>query len=772
MFKLIRLFIFLFLCFCFLGIFNLALASGTTGSIDNSHRYAWSENLGWIDFGSSQGNVQVTDSELTGYAWLENGGWLNLNPSQGGVSNTVNGELSGYAWGENIGWVNFNPTNGGVTIDSNGYFSGYAWGENTGWIIFNCSDENTCASVDYKVKTDWITKACGNGLVEGDEECDDGNTVSNDGCDSSCQLEDSGGAGPALPTNSPQISSEQELIPSLLINNGDFYTDSLEVKLSFEVEEASQMAISNSEDFSQIGWEPYQSVKNWLLIEGQGLKYVYAKFRSEQGGVSETVSDSILVDFSAPLAPEIDSPQEKEKILEKEFWAKGKAEAGAKVIIQLDDFYTYQVLADSRGAWSYLISAPIKDGAHYLKVFAQDQAGRESESDRVDFFVLTEQFESEEEIKKEVKSEKESEEAESEAEEKTKPEGEDLISEEAAPRIPEIVDRLPEQVRRIPAGPQFNLIEEISQAISQQIIFPAWQGIIKTAQAIFIDAPRFVAKKFVRVYQMVELGIKRLAILFNPPELPELSQWWPIKKQVSQPDKIIEQKIPAEKVFFSSHYGNLSLPVSEQNQIDLVAGARIKAFIKPDKDKRVKQIKAKLILSRIIEKDEASPFSWLGAKKAKAAEKDSWIVGEYIFRDADQDGIYETDLQIPPTSGEYSLETIIEYIQEEKQIQSKILAKPKGYVYFPDQRGEIRIEKAKLTLYWLNPMTYQWQEWPAYPYGQENPYLTDKTGEYYFLVPSGEYYLKVEKQGYQAYRSEKFEVKAVGLIVRPIELKL
>jgi len=30
---------------------------------------------------------------------------------------------------------------------------------------------------------------CGNGVVEGDEQCDDGNTVSRDGCSATCTIE-------------------------------------------------------------------------------------------------------------------------------------------------------------------------------------------------------------------------------------------------------------------------------------------------------------------------------------------------------------------------------------------------------------------------------------------------------------------------------------------------------------------------------------------------------------------------------------------------------
>lgn len=138
-------------------------ASETDGTINSVNRYAWCENVGWIDFGSTEGNVHVTDSALTGYAWGENIGWISLNCSNDSSCSTVdykvtnNGEgvMGGHAWSENAGWIVFNPSGGGVTINSSGIFSGYAWAENKGWISFNCSDENSCATADYKVSTDW-----------------------------------------------------------------------------------------------------------------------------------------------------------------------------------------------------------------------------------------------------------------------------------------------------------------------------------------------------------------------------------------------------------------------------------------------------------------------------------------------------------------------------------------------------------------------------------------------------------------------------------------
>ena len=156
-------FLTLFLSGVFVFLKSPVFASSTDGAIDNTDKYAWSENGGWLNFGTTEGNVHITDSALTGYAWGENIGWISLNCSNGSSCGTVDykvvndgeGNLSGYAWSENTGWINFNPTYGGVTINSSGEFLGYAWGENIGWIVFNCGATNSCAAIDYKVKTDW-----------------------------------------------------------------------------------------------------------------------------------------------------------------------------------------------------------------------------------------------------------------------------------------------------------------------------------------------------------------------------------------------------------------------------------------------------------------------------------------------------------------------------------------------------------------------------------------------------------------------------------------
>lgn len=131
---------------------SLSFASTSDGTINSTNKYAWSEKLGWINFGTTEGNVHVTDTQLTGYVWSESTGWITLNPTGSVyVTNNAEGTLGGYAWGEGVGYIAFT----GVTVDSSGYFHGYATSTLSGQISFNCLNGSSCASSDFKVQTDW-----------------------------------------------------------------------------------------------------------------------------------------------------------------------------------------------------------------------------------------------------------------------------------------------------------------------------------------------------------------------------------------------------------------------------------------------------------------------------------------------------------------------------------------------------------------------------------------------------------------------------------------
>lgn len=123
-----------------------AYAVGATGTIvtGGNAGYAWSSQTGWINFGVTNGNIQITDTAITGYAWSPNYGWINMAPSNSGVKVAADGTLSGYAWGASLGWINFT----GVSITSVGKFIGEATGVVVGTTTFSCAN--------CDVRTDYI----------------------------------------------------------------------------------------------------------------------------------------------------------------------------------------------------------------------------------------------------------------------------------------------------------------------------------------------------------------------------------------------------------------------------------------------------------------------------------------------------------------------------------------------------------------------------------------------------------------------------------------
>ncbi|MFH1769262.1 MAG: hypothetical protein ABH833_01190 [Parcubacteria group bacterium] len=158
-----------YIAFTVLTLLLLTAIPAYAGNI-NTSSYAWGQDIGWLNWGTSEGDITVDHEKLTGYAWGENVGWISLNCSNTNscatvdykVSNTQEGVLSGYAWGENVGWINFRPTYGGGSINTAGQFMGYIWGENVGWISLNCANgTGSCSTVDFYVSTTWIPSTSG-----------------------------------------------------------------------------------------------------------------------------------------------------------------------------------------------------------------------------------------------------------------------------------------------------------------------------------------------------------------------------------------------------------------------------------------------------------------------------------------------------------------------------------------------------------------------------------------------------------------------------------
>lgn len=130
------------LALVFLASASFAYASTTSGTIDSTYKYGWSNAGGFVNFAPTNGGLTITDSTITGYVWAANTGWINFDTAQSGVTNNGEGTLAGFAWSTGEGWLSFT----GVTIDSNGKFHGTATGANS-TLTFDCTN--------CDVRTDW-----------------------------------------------------------------------------------------------------------------------------------------------------------------------------------------------------------------------------------------------------------------------------------------------------------------------------------------------------------------------------------------------------------------------------------------------------------------------------------------------------------------------------------------------------------------------------------------------------------------------------------------
>lgn len=723
---------------------NVSLA----GNIDSVNKYAWGENVGWINFGSTQGDVEVTDSELTGYAWGENVGWISLNCSNTSscssvdykVANDGNGSLSGYAWGENVGWINFNPTYGGVNIGSAGTFTGYAWGENTGWIVFHCATTNSCSTVDYGLKTDWLPQTvrpqCDNGLDDdGDGLIDYPDDPGCSSLDEDNELEGRGtgvlGGGGGAPTFPYKIT----------INNNDYYTNSRTVILTFEAEDdIERMAISNSLDFSNIGQENFSAVKEWDLCAGEdecliGEYTIYVKFYDQYGHVSSTYADTIILDYEyAPeeLEPKEEAVEEAEE--EKVVVPVSPPEAVEptappfvpeepskiiKILEKLPEFLSRLVPEIFKPKKITPTEIPLEKLVPIKTPLAMNGTWELFPSQPIQAFVFV--------------------------------------------PLPKSIQRLTQK------------FPELGETFEQV-------GISKIT-----DIGKLKRAKLVLPGLTETMGLPAGRVKPGKTYLPGGMPLVQLSSQIKQrmPTEIIFAKTGGELIDF-----NIALSISEkgdpEQRIFTVAGRTLNLMVKPDAPARSVNgylvLKSRELSSTFFETSVNSLVSSLIFAKpafAKPQEQpvkveEKLVLMEFEYADTDGDGIWTAEIQAPAVDGEYEVITVIDYFDPDlgrRQIRLITVVDPEGYIYEKYGDKEIRVPGAIISIYWLNSETKQYELWPAKEYQQENPQVTDVTGKYSFLVPEGFYYLTVDASGYLPYEGKPFQVKEGRGVHFNIEIK-
>ncbi|MCX6765248.1 MAG: carboxypeptidase-like regulatory domain-containing protein, partial [Candidatus Nealsonbacteria bacterium] len=229
---------------------------------------------------------------------------------------------------------------------------------------------------------------------------------------------------------------------------------------------------------------------------------------------------------------------------------------------------------------------------------------------------------------------------------------------------------------------------------------------------------------------------------------------------------------------------NISSQGVVDQKINVVANAKISLVLRPEH--KAESVKGYLIFKskQDISKNNSTMLGFLkaaissippfGVSEQKEQAENTLVVNEFEYTDPDNDGLYTAEINSPVVEGNYDIMTVVKYV--DKKIGDKVMhlmtvVDPEGYVYEKLGKGEMRISGAKVSIYWLNSESKNYELWPAKDFGQENPQITDKTGKYSFLVPEGNYYIEAEADGYNKYKGDAFDLNEGSGVHTNIELK-
>ena len=123
------------------------------------------------------------------------------------------------------------------------------------------------------------------------------------------QLRDAAGNLSAKQSFVLNVDGTPPTLANIQINSGAAITNSTTVSLALSASDADEYRISESPTFTSAPWGATSATLSFDLSSGDGNKVVYAQFRDAAGNLGEVVSDSIVLDRTAPnvQVPEIDS---------------------------------------------------------------------------------------------------------------------------------------------------------------------------------------------------------------------------------------------------------------------------------------------------------------------------------------------------------------------------------------------------------------------------------------------------------------------------------
>jgi hypothetical protein len=190
---------------------------------------------------------------------------------------------------------------------------------------------------------------------------------------------------------------------SIAINNGELVINNRNVLLTLTAIDSrsvvTQMMVSQNATFVGSSWESYSATKTFTLSTGEGVRTIYVKYKDAVGNVSETYSDSIVVD-TVILPPVItslglidnipDNPLLFYYFTSQTPLIKGIAEANSVVHFTYRA-HDYRTTADSNGKFEVSIPELPRELVS-MTYYAVDPAGNQSTSKILKLIIGIENF--------------------------------------------------------------------------------------------------------------------------------------------------------------------------------------------------------------------------------------------------------------------------------------------------------------------------------------------------------------------------------------------
>jgi len=595
-------------------------------------------------------------------------------------------------------------------------------------------------------------------------------------------------SGPSSPSSGPSNPAGKFIVE---INGGAKYTNSKTVSLKFKVgSDTEKMSISDNEFFAKSNIEPYNEEKVWTLSDGDGEKTVYVKFYTGFGISSDVITSKIYLDQNAP---QITNVEGKEYYFSNtEVIYKGNSEPFSVVKPTLNSKDVEDAIVDKEGSWSINLGK-LNAGNYSLKLSPRDLSGNSGENKIFTFIVVDSGRDEidEDVIPVEGKIILEPETIkEEEKDDKKKPKEDISLREQVAKKVDNLKQVTLKESDKLDRG------DFVLKTPSQIIAESKLSGLsLSPVNLHILD----LANKFPKLRSSLSsVGIDDLDSLSDIAGtkfyLPGLLETVGLSMEdlgtagvsegvgiaLSDLDVKYKKKIPEEVHFVRASNGKIDLPTEiniledgeVEHKTEITSGQLVELAVKPKAP--AKAVRGYVLMHTDLsavssDEDDSLSLKLLGINTVHAEEdtekeiEDRFVIDVFDYKDTDKDGIYTASIQTPVVDGKYEIITVVDYISVQlptKEIRMTLVIDPEGYIYEKIDDKELRIPEAEVSIFWRNPSTGEFELWPAKNYSQKNPQITDKTGRYSFLVPEGEYYLKIETDGYKDKKTKTFAVTA------------